>query len=81
MITAVVVIKEVNMSPVNGLYFFGPADKRPVDTEWEEAMNKDEKPCYYRVYGYSGDIQIKQYRPSIAELMSKRTGKKMVKIG
>ena len=69
------------MSPISGLYYLGPKNQRPVDFEWEEAMAKNEKPCYYRVYGYSGDVQIKQYRPSIAELMSKRTGKKMVKIG
>jgi len=69
------------MKPINGMYFFGPESERPVDTEWEDAMAKNEKPCYYRVYGYRGDIQIKQYKPSIAALMSKRTGKKMELIG
>ena len=66
------------MKSSNGLYIL---DDNYVDTEWEEAMSKDEKACYYKVYEYNGGIQIKCYKPSIAALLSKRTGKRMEKIG
>lgn len=51
------------------------------DEEVEEIKKSKEKPLYYRVYGYHNDIQIKCYKPSMAKLMSKRTGKRMEVIG
>ena len=69
------------MRPVNGLYFFGLESERPADTEWEEAMAKDEKLCYYREHWHFGGIKIRCYKPSVAAIIAKRTGKTFELIG
>lgn len=52
------------------------------DIEWEIAMNADEKPIYYWTEMDSGsrNRSIKLYKPSIAKLLSKRTGRKMTPV-
>ena len=60
-------------------------DKRPyydrrieplIDPEWEEAINKKEPELYYWVEMYGGGRCIKKYKPSVAKLLSKRSGLK-----
>lgn len=49
------------------------------DVEWKTAMATDEKPVYYWVemWPRSREKCVKLYKPSIAKLLSKRTGRKM----
>ena len=64
----------------NGLFYFGVGEF-PKDTEMEEALKADEKPCYYKVGYYDHQRIIKQYKPSVAKLLEERTGKIFEKIG
>jgi len=50
-----------------------------IDIEWTEAENADEKEEYYIIPMYHGGKCIKKYKPSIAALVSKRTGLKLEK--
>jgi len=43
------------------------------DPEWEDAEKSEEKPQYYRQITKTG-IVVRRYKPSIAELVMKRTG-------
>lgn len=45
------------------------------DPEWEQAEQAEEKPIYY----WMGRC-VKQYKPSIAKLVMKRTGAKLVPV-
>jgi hypothetical protein len=45
-----------------------------IDNEWDAAENTDEKPIYYYLIPKFGYKFIKQYKPSVAELVKKRTG-------
>ena len=49
------------------------------DPEWEEAENANERKLYYRIADQGG-YKIKQYKPSLAKLVSKRTGFNLVPI-
>ena len=51
---------------------------KAVDVEWIEAENADEKTEYYKVYNYNGyTYNIKEYKPSLAKLVAKRTGQRI----
>ena len=47
------------------------------DIEWETANNANETPRYYKVEMYNGGTCYKKYKPSVAELVAKRTGLKI----
>jgi len=64
------------MNSVNGIYSIGPYE----DTEWEETQKANEKYMYFLVHMTNGGTCIKQYKPSVAKLVSKRTGQFMVLI-
>lgn len=51
-----------------------------IDNEWDEAEKADEKEEYYIMHMYNGGKCIKKYKPSIAVLVSKRTGLKLEKL-
>lgn len=51
------------------------------DKEWEDASSADEKPCVYRHVTRNGVLMYKTYKPSVAALISKRTGIRMELVG
>lgn len=51
-----------------------------IDIEWDNAQNANEKECVYRCQMYNGGTTYKLYKPSIANLVRKRTGLKIEKI-
>ena len=44
------------------------------DIEWEKAENADEAPVYYWMEGNGYAKTVKLYKPSVADLVQKRTG-------
>lgn len=48
------------------------------DPEWEEAERADESAKYYWVPNRYGGKVIKKYKPSVAALVSKRTGLQII---
>ena len=54
--------------------------ERYYDPEWEKAEKADERPVYWWVSDCFGKRYVKKYKPSLADLVAKRTGWKMVKI-
>lgn len=58
---------------------YTPSGIEIIDSEWDEAENADEKEEYYIMPMCHGGKCIKKYKPSIAALVSKRTGLKLEK--
>lgn len=51
-----------------------------VDADWDNAQNFDEKERVYICQMYNGGTTYKLYKPSVAELMRKRTGLKVEEV-
>lgn len=51
-----------------------------IDIEWDNAENTNEKECVYKCQMYNGGTTYKLYKPSVANLVRKRTGLKIEKI-
>jgi len=49
------------------------------DPEWEEAASADEKSRYYWMR-YAGGEYVRKYKPSVMELVKKRTGCEFVPV-
>ncbi len=54
----------------------------PYDAEMYEARNTDEKEIYYKDYTKLGICNpiIRRYKPSVAKLLAKRTGRELLPI-
>ena len=53
--------------------YCNPSKEPFSDPEWEEAENSNEKEMYYWME-LNGGKYIKKYKPSVARIVSKRTG-------
>lgn len=53
---------------------------RIMDYEWDIAMKADERPIYYFVEMSNGGRCVKRYKPSVAGLVMRRTGLKMIPV-
>lgn len=51
-----------------------------VDAEWDNAESANEKKRYYKCYMLNGGMTIKCYKPSVAKLVQKRTGVRLVEM-
>ena len=88
------ILKKYPNYDISPLYIFGKDILyRTQDSIWYEAEHADEKPMYYKVYKqmykypplsndyyYSSTFIIKRYKPSLAKIVIKRTGCKMIPI-
>ena len=50
------------------------------DEEWDKAEKANEKPRYYTMYMNNGGKCIHRYKPSVAKLVSWRSGIKLIPI-
>ena len=49
--------------------------KKYDDEEWEKANSANEEPKYYKVEMTNGGVCFHMYKPSVADLIRKRTGR------
>lgn len=52
-------------------------DHEFYDKEWEDANKANEEPKYYLVHMLNGGKCYHMYKPSVADIVAKRTGCKM----
>ena len=63
------------MNSYNHLFHTTNTDN--TDTEWEKANKANETPKYYIVHKDNGCVTYQLYKPSVADLVRKRTGWKL----
>ena len=51
-----------------------------IDKEWTNAQNANEKEHVYKCQMYNGGTTYKLYKPSVANLVRKRTGLKIERV-
>lgn len=51
-----------------------------IDTEWINAQNANEKEYVYKCQMHNGGTTYKLYKPSVANLVRKRTGLKIERV-
>ena len=51
-----------------------------IDKEWTNAQNANEKEYVYKCQMYNGGTTYKLYKPSVANLVRKRTGLKIERV-